>query len=176
MEKIRISSGDILLDKVAALYESAFPLNERREIGEFFRLLEENSHFHVDVFLDGNGNFAGFLSSWEWDDFRYGEHFAIEEGMRGGGIGSQVLRNFLASGSQPLILEVEPPVDEMAVRRIGFYERNGLRLWNDLHYIQPAYSADREPIELKLMTFGDINLTDGDERIKRIHRYVYGVE
>ena len=96
--------------------------------------------------------------------------------MRCGGIGGNALRWFLASDSRPLVIEVEPPTDEMACRRIGFYERNGLRLWNDVEYVQPPYSPDRHAIELKLMTYGGISLSAGDKYVKRIHRYVYGVK
>lgn len=86
------------------------------------------------------------------------------------------MRWFLASDSRPLVIEVEPPTDEMACRRIGFYERNGLRLWNDVEYVQPPYSPDRHAIELKLMTYGGISLSAGDKYVKRIHRDVYGVK
>ena len=106
------------------------------------------------MFVGDNDEFIGFLTSWEWNDFRYGEHFAISPEMRCGGIGGNALRWFLASDSRPLVIEVEPPTDEMACRRIGFYERNGLRLWNDVEYVQPPYSPDRHAIELKLMTYG----------------------
>ena len=30
------------------------------------------------VVKDDDGAFAGFLTFWEWDDFVYGEHFAVE--------------------------------------------------------------------------------------------------
>lgn len=176
VEKLRISSENIFAEKVASLYESAFPLDERRETGDFFRLLDENESFHADVFLTESGQFAGFLTSWEWESFRYGEHFAVEPSLRCGGIGSQILRSFVASDSRPLIIEVEPPVGELEKRRIAFYERNGFKLWDKLHYVQPSYGAGRDAIELKLMTCGDIVLSGGDDgRIRCILRDVYGV-
>lgn len=176
MEKIRISSQNPFMQNVAVLYQSAFPVNERRQMDEFYRLLDEDQKFNVDVFVDGDGSFVGFLSSWEFDDFRYGEHFAIVDSKRGGGIGARVLQEFVKASDKPLIIEVEPPLDEMAARRIGFYQRNGLRLWDDIDYVQPPYGPGRDAIELKLMTFGDILLEQGDSRIAEIHRYVYGAE
>ena len=37
------------------------------------------------------------------------------------------------------------PEDEMAVRRIGFYRRNGFHLWDNVPYLQPSYGEGREP-------------------------------
>ena len=130
MKILKISSENKYFGDVVGLYEAAFPADERREVAEFSRLADTEKKFHINVFVGDNDEFIGFLTSWEWDDFRYGEHFAISPEMRCGGIGGNALRWFLASDSRPLVIEVEPPTDEMACRRIGFYERNGLRLWS----------------------------------------------
>ena len=42
--------------------------------------------------------------------------------------------------------------------------------------MQPPYAEGRDAIELKLMTFGDIELTENDDKIRRIHKEVYGKE
>lgn len=166
---------DGFLDKIKNLYEASFPIDERRDFQDIIKLLDDKkSPFEIIAFIE-DGEFSGFLSFWKWDDMRYFEHFAVEPSMRNGGRGAKYLCQAIADDSTPVVLEVEPPVDEMARRRIGFYERNGLRLWNDLYYLQPAYGEDRSPLELKLMTAGDITFSgEDDEKILRIKREVYG--
>lgn len=174
MNILRINSKNKYFNDVIGLYQTAFPPDERRSEADFKRIADQEPRFNIDVFTDDNGAFLGFLTSWEWNDFRYGEHFAIAPEKRCGGIGGEALRWFLKADSRPLIIEVEPPVDEMARRRINFYTRNGLRLHADIDYIQPPYGPQRNAIELKLMTFGDITLAAGDSHIRRIHSNVYG--
>ena len=139
------------------LYERAFPADERRD----FDLL-------LDIFAKSDG----------WDDFVYGEHFAVEEAMRGRKIGEQVLRHFIALTSKPVVIEVEPPVaGDITEKRVRFYERNGGVLHAGYRYIQPPYSPDRHSLELNLMTFG-APVTEAilDKMVARIHREVYGVK
>ena len=94
--------------------------------------------------------------------------------MRNGGKGSIYLQEITKKLGKPVVLEVEPPTDEMAIRRIGFYERNGFKLWKDITYIQPAYDKTKSSIELKLMTIGDIEFDgNNDKKIKRIKSEVY---
>ncbi|MGN1257781.1 MAG: N-acetyltransferase, partial [Candidatus Limisoma sp.] len=58
----------------------------------------------------------------------------------------------------------------------GFYERNGFRPAEDIEYVQPPYSRDRNAMRLMLMTHGDICLKGADDdRILRIKAEVYGV-
>ena len=160
---------------VRVLNESSFPANERRDYEKLLSLIEENPAFHLYAFTEDD-TFTGFLSCWNWGDCRYFEHFAVEPAFRNGGRGAKYLQSVVEMEQSPVILEVEPPTDEMAQRRIGFYRRNGFRLWSDITYIQPPYSADKEAIELKLMTFGDISLSGEDDfRIVRIKKDVYGV-
>jgi len=54
-------------------------------------------------------------------------------------LGSKLVQWAAALG-QPLLLEVEPPVDEMTRNRILFYEGLGLTLREDIDYVQPPYS------------------------------------
>ena len=162
-------------DACTKLYTDAFPEIERREISAWLDYMQTKENFKAQAIIHDE-TLVGFITSWHFADFVYGEHFAISPEMRCGGIGGNALRWFLASDSRPLVIEVEPPTDEMACRRIGFYERNGLRLWNDGEYVQPPYSPDRHAIELKLMTYGGISLSAGDKYVKRIHRDVYGVK
>lgn len=171
-----INSENSLIDNIRELYLDAFPPNERRDFDEFLRLLDDKSVPFTVAVLEEDGEFAGFLTYWAWDDFRYFEHFAVAPEKRNGGKGGAFLRMMVENDRRPVVLEVERPDDEMAVRRIGFYQRNGFRLWDDVPYLQPSYGAGREPIPLCLMTAGDIAFDgENDEKIRRIKRSVYGV-
>ncbi|MGM9865461.1 MAG: GNAT family N-acetyltransferase, partial [Muribaculaceae bacterium] len=109
----------------------------------------------------------GLVTVWEFDGFSYVEHFAVQPGLRGAGVGSWVLSQL----REPVILEVEPAGSTPeAERRIRFYERNGFRVL-DVQYVQPPYSPELPELELKLMLRGDIE--DIDAVIKTIHKNVY---
>ncbi len=175
MEKLKISYGNKFFIDVLKLYKEAFPADERRSDEEFIDIARNCPQFSISVFTV-DGAFAGFFTSWEWEDFRYGEHFAVLADKRGGGIGSKALKMVLDSSSKPLVIEVEQPNDDIARRRIGFYERNGLTLRSDVDYIQPPYSPEKNALPMMLMTYGDIDITTGDWHIRQLHRDVYKVK
>lgn len=177
MKSKEICVKNVLIERVIELYIASFPEDERRSVVKFRNLLENSDCFHVLGFFEGEDEFVGFLSYWDFGTFRYGEHFAILPEKRNGGRGAECLQMAMDIMGKPIILEVEPPVDEMAKRRIGFYERNGCKLWPDLFYMQPAYEKYLEPIELKLMTIGDIDFDgENDEKILKIKKMVYEVD
>ena len=170
------SSNDCNIEKVINLYISSFPEDERRDFNEVLRLLDNNSPFRIISAISEDGNFAGFIGYWEFDNFIYGEHFAVEPEMRGQKIGEKFLAHLASISPKPIILEVELPEEEMSIRRIKFYERNGYKLRDDITYIQPPYSPEKNSLELKLMTYRDIKLSDNCYEIKTIHKNVYGVK
>ena len=49
------------------------------------------------------------------------------------------MKQFLVFCGTPVVLEVEMPTDEMSKRRIGFYERLGFELDNQVYH-QPPYA------------------------------------
>ncbi len=59
---------------------------------------------------------------------------------------------------RPIILEVELPTTILSERRVGFYQRLGFRLWENVQYQQPAYHNDGNAIPMKLMSYGDIDI------------------
>lgn len=164
-----------ILSFIRQVYEESFPYDERREFEDIEKLLREKPEFKMIAVFAGKSP-VGFLSFWEWDSFIYAEHFAIDSKTRGAGYGAEVLRNFLGQTSKPVVLEVEKSEDDFSRRRIGFYERLGLKLWPDCHYIQPPYDDKKKPMELLLMSYGslDMNKLFGEVR-DILHTQVYGV-
>lgn len=120
----RIGASHPLFEASFTLYEASFPPNERRTREDHLRALQDADFFPLGAVEDGKLLADMFL--WETEDFCYLEHFAVQPSLRGHGTGSTILRQLLTQ-DKPLILEIEPPDDEITCRRKRFYERNGLR-------------------------------------------------
>lgn len=176
MKFTKISIDNKFFNDVCKLYVAAFPVDERRELSDLRRFVVEREEFSVEACLTDEGRFAGFFTSWQWPDFRYGEHFAVLAEKRSCGVGGEILDRMLRCDTRPMVIEVEPPVDEMASRRIGFYERHGLTLRTDIDYLQPPYDSSRKPLPLRLMTYGEMTHERLTAAVKTIHKNVYGVE
>ena len=77
---------------------------------------------------------------------------------------------------RPIVLEVERPIEEMAKRRISFYQRQGFTLW-EKDYSQPPYKPGDDFLPMYLMVHGELDCEKDFETIKkRIHKEVYGVK
>lgn len=162
-------------DSLACVYHASFPIDEQRPITDITRLIEEDERFVAYVITDERGGFVGLLTTWHFDDFIYIEHFAIEPTLRSKGYGAKTLKTFITEQQSPIVLEAEPPTDELSRRRIRFYQRCGLSLY-DYPYIQPAYTPDSNPVPLRLMGTIDTEATPLNLVSDILHREVYGVE
>ncbi len=163
-------------DKVYSMMEESFPVDERRTYEEQKALLD-NEMYSIYILPDTeNDNIKAFIAIWRFDDFAFVEHFAVSSLYRNGGLGALILQEVKKFLSSMICLEVELPEEEMAKRRIGFYERNGF-YYNEYEYMQPAISKDRNEIPLRIMTTGGKVTEDRFNEMKDIlYQYVYGVE
>ena len=153
MQLERIHDGQSPYYDVAfALYEASFPVEERRDAVEQQRVMKKDD-YHFDVILD-DGKFVGIMLFWETEHFIYLEHFAVLPQLRGHGKGAQAL-TVLKNKGKTVILEIEPPVDELTNRRYGFYQRNGF-LMTPHHHIQPKYHLGDEDLILKILSYPQI--------------------
>ena len=165
-----------LLKFIRDVYTNSFPADERRDFDLVIKLLDESDKFSIDI-LKRDDTPIGFITYWVFKDFAYVEHFAIDENKRGGGAGSNAIKLLLEKIDLPVVLEVEKPESEDAVRRIRFYEKHNFKICHDIEYIQPAYSPELNSIELKLMTAGELDLVIEAERvISTLHSHVYNVK
>ena len=118
-----------------ALYEVSFPVHEQRtRPAQAARL--SHPEYRYMLLYEGD-QFQGILLYWEGPGFRYVEHFAIAPELRGGGVGARALAELCGQGI-PVILEIDPPVDEISVRRQHFYERCGFSK-NPFPHVHPPY-------------------------------------
>ena len=140
-------------DRVYHIMEESFPEDERRTHAGQRALLDEPAYrIYVQPAPDSGAPMA-FLAVWDLGRFAYIEHFAVDPAHRCGGVGSRLLRELIAQLGKPVCLEVEPPETELAVRRIGFYQRCGFFL-NEYPYLQPALAPGRRTLPLLVMTSG----------------------
>lgn len=169
MELKRISKAEY--DKYFALLEDDFCLEERKtKIDELAAFEDEN---FSPNFIYEDGNLIGYACFWEFEDFLFVEHFAILKEMRGTGCGSRFLKEFSENTNKPIILEVELPENEIAIKRIKFYERMGYVI-NNYPYAQPSYHAGKEPVPMHVMTYkSELEKADYDKFVLEIKHVVY---
>ncbi|MDR2953492.1 MAG: GNAT family N-acetyltransferase [Prevotella sp.] len=156
LRRLNISRGEEV-SFVENLYIESFPLSERRPVGTMLDLYKEKGLFVILVAEEDN-NTVGFLTYWDLDGFIFAEHFAISPEFRNGGYGRKVMDLFIGEMDKPIVLEVELPTTILSERRIGFYQRIGFRLWENIKYHQPAYHNEGNPIPMILMSYGDIDI------------------
>lgn len=163
--KVGVSDFDIIFE----IMDKAFPNTEMRAYQEQKKIFERPQY---SVLM--NEEKTAFIALWDFDEAVYIEHFAVKDSLRGSGIGEKMLKEFLNTTTNKMVfLEVEPPEEEIAMRRIGFYERIGFVL-NPYYYLQPPYRQNEEPIELKIMTMGQsIDQKQFDKYKKMLYSVVY---
>lgn len=146
----RLSNNNIsLFERAFELYKSSFPEDERRDELEQERILKKDD-YHFDLIMD-NEYFIGVMLYWETDELIFLEHFATCSEIRGRGYGTKAL-DLLKAKNKVILLEIEPPVDEITQRRYNFYKRNGF-LMNSVHHIQAKYHVGDVDLELKVLSY-----------------------
>ncbi len=160
-------------DRIYDIMELSFPHDEvRSRAGQ--RALTEREVYRIYATRQ-DGRIVGFLAVYDFSDFAFIEHFAIDPELRGGGLGSAMLAELCEAIGKSICLEAELPETELARRRIGFYERNGF-FANPYPYIQPPIEAGRAPVPLCVMSYGRALGREEFERMREvIYREVYRV-
>lgn len=174
----RIHTADRpLYDFAEQLMTLSFPPEEYRALDQLRLYADTKPAFHYNVILDDKTP-VGLFTYWDFGDFCYGEHFAIDPDRRNGGYGRRALEEVTSRiHPRPLVLEVEMPDNETARRRIRFYQRQGFVLWDSKPYRQPPYRPGYDSLPMLLMAYGDLNPDEAYEAVRaRIYREVYGAE
>lgn len=160
-------------EAIETLLIRAFPESERRDLDAQAYNVDNESVPMIcyAAYCEASGQFAGFVTVWTLGDYRYVEHLATSESVRNGGLGGAIIDAVKEmTPRMPMVLEVEPEYSgEMACRRIGFYERHGLRLWRGREYTQPPYRPGGESVRLMIMA------TDGLDNERDYDRVVGGI-
>ena len=125
------------MDAAMALYRRSFPAHELRLWPDQQAVMNDPLYHFALCLLDGA--LAGLILYWDFGAYIYVEHFCVEPTMRGHGLGTLILAE-LAKKGKPIILEIDPLTDDVAVRRKGFYERCGY-IANGFAHVHPPYQA-----------------------------------
>lgn len=150
MNFVRLTScTDKRFGEAIALYQKSFPYHEQRESASQQDILREEE-YHFDLIYDED-TFVGMLLYWETPDFIYVEHFCVDVEKRNRKYGQRALA-LLGEKSKTILLEIDPPHDEIAVRRKAFYERAGYRE-NPYRHVHPPYHANCEGHPLVIMSY-----------------------
>jgi len=150
LERLTSENTDTF-EQAYGLYKYSFPVEERRDDSEQRRVLK-NEAYHFDLIME-NDDFIGIMLYWEINNLIYLEHFAIRPEMRDNGYGTKAL-NLLKTFDKKVLLEIEPPVDDVTQRRYDFYKRNGF-VMNTYHHIQAKYHLGDADLELKILSYPD---------------------
>lgn len=144
-----ISVEDSMYDEAMGLYQKSFPPHEQRQADCQGKIMDTRD-YHFDLIYDQDV-FAGLILYWQTDSFLYVEHFCIDPKLRNGKYGQRALE-LLKEKGQTIILEIDPPVDEMAKRRQGFYQRAGFSV-NDFSHVHPPYCRGNRGHSLVVMSW-----------------------
>ena len=114
------------------LYKISFPCHEQREKHSQEEILKDDE-YHFCLLYDED-IFVGLILYWEHEQFIYIEHFCILPEMRNKQYGQKALA-LLTKQGKTIILEIDPPKDEISKRRKGFYERCGFTAVSYTHLV-----------------------------------------
>lgn len=130
-----ITTEDVIYSRAMELYHSSFPFHEQREADSQAKIMNHREYQFLLIYDEDK--FVGLLLCWENETFIYVEHFCILPAMRNKRYGQRALE-LLNQRGKIVILEIDPPVDEISARRKSFYERAGFRM-NIYEHYHPAY-------------------------------------
>ncbi len=140
-----------LYETATALYAMSFPLHEQR-LAPSQRAILRCEDYHFTLIMEKE-RFLGTILYWETTEHIYVEHFCILPDMQGQGFGQQAL-HLLRQEGKPIILEIDPPVDALSLRRRGFYLRCGFSE-NPYPHVHPPYRPGNEGHTLVIMSCPD---------------------
>lgn len=151
MEFKRLTSTDTeTYEKAMKLYAVSFPKHEQRDAAAQEAIMS-NDDYHFDCIYNG-GNWVGLILYWETEDFIYIDHFCILPEMRNKQLGQKALEYLASRTDKKIILEIDPPVRNIAIMRKEFYERCGYKR-NPFPHEHPAYHVGEKPFRLVIMSY-----------------------
>lgn len=131
------------------IYQNSFPIFEQRTLEHQIEAMKDDM-FNCRVYIKED-IVVGILFFWQYDAYRYIEHFAINSQLRGQNYGSEILSEFSKSNCTTF-LEIDLPIDEVSINRLHFYERLGFKM-NGYNHVHPPYRKEYNGHKLKVLSF-----------------------
>lgn len=135
-------------DEAWNLYIDSFPIEERRILEEQ-KIVVKDNRYKALGFVEEE-KFVAILFYWDFKEYIFVEHFAINNTLRGKSYGSKIIEKFLTMHKN-IVLEIEPIVDEITQKRFNFYKRFDFVINEHKHY-QVPFRRDSEELELLLLS------------------------
>lgn len=161
-----------LWQQVYALLSAALPPHERRDYAGQLALLQRPAY---ELYVYGQKQqVLAFIAAHQLGKLRYIEHFAVDEALRGQGLGGELLQEFCALAPEPVVLEAEPAESSaLAQRRINFYGRHGFSP-NPYPYLQPPLRSGDSPSPLTLLSYPTLLSQQQFEQVRTLlYQQVY---
>lgn len=142
------------LDELHQALEESFPICERRP-REALEEMAQNPLCRLAWWRE-EGQWRLLHVSWHLEEVVFWEYVAVAPSLRGRGLASSYLQNYLKQKGRKdcLLLEVEAPETDLQQRRVAFYERLGFELLPQDYWQAPLREGD-EPTPLRLMCYGE---------------------
>ncbi|QSB44460.1 GNAT family N-acetyltransferase [Tsuneonella flava] len=170
--------GDWRFAPIADLYQRAFPASERKPAAFLNDVVARSDYVLLAASI--GEDVAGFSVLYVSNaGFGLLEYIAVNERLRGHGVGGKLFCETARHCPAPMVLEVEAPgegANSIEARRVEFYRRLGCRMVPQLCYRMPQLRAELPP-PMRLMltnyasdTIGKAQLGDW---IGDIYSHVY---
>lgn len=140
-----------LFDSVWATYNFSFPEFEKRLKRDQINVLKDERYKMFAIVEDDL--YIGFIMIWEFDNFCFIEHFAIDPSNRGKSYGRSIIKEIQKQfADKTIILEIDPPIDEISIRRLNFYTSLGF-IFSDIYHLNLPYQIGGEGHQLNIMAY-----------------------
>lgn len=142
-------------DGFYAIYSTAFPLSEQKSRDALLAM--QHASFYTIYLAYNDEKIVGFCIMYhpQDDNFFLLEYMAVDESLRGIGLGSMLLKNsieqlFKMHGTRALLIEIDSPEKssrdhEIREKREQFYRRLGALKIDPFDYILPLPSTEEAP-------------------------------
>lgn len=148
MNTLPITASDFT--KIYTLIRETFPQEECYPYDFHQKAFQRDDFFGRK--LVSEGEIVAFVTGFQRNDYLFLDYFAVDQKLRGQGIGSAFFRSVIEQAQTPVLLEVELPEDQLKTRRIQFYERLGFCL-NTYSYKMPEIAPGFGNTPLYLMSY-----------------------
>ncbi|MGU3415651.1 GNAT family N-acetyltransferase [Enterobacteriaceae bacterium C34A] len=167
-EKLTNAEGE-RFSLVDNLYSHAFPWHEQREDVAKRQALA-HPDYALEAWFDGD-TFVGLSGTWQFGDYSYIEHLAIDDSLRGQGYGKRLLARLLARNPCTL-LEIDPLTTDIARKRLRFYQSMGF-VANDYAHTHPSYHDGIANHELIVLSYPQPLAGEAYQRFRKdLHQVV----
>jgi ribosomal protein S18 acetylase RimI-like enzyme len=141
--------NDAYYQSFLAIYSVSFPEHEQRNREQQLTAFSDN-RYHLSI-LTENDQVVSFIAWWNFPTYVYIEHFAVSPEFRGKNIGSNMINTFADRIKKTIVIEIDPPINDISRKRLAFYEKVGYKA-NPHKHFHPPYNPKNKPHELLVLT------------------------